>query len=71
MKSDAQSSSSLSNLLSVQDAAKILGVSPWTVRSWLSQRKLSFIKVGRLTRLSPAVLQQFINRNTVQARGGL
>jgi excisionase family DNA binding protein len=50
-------------LLNVPEAAKVLGVSPWTLRQWLSQRQLPFIKIGRLTKLRPSDLQSFIEAN--------
>ena len=54
-------------LMTVQEAADYLGVSPGTLRNWLSARRLPFVKVGRLTRLSRLVLDEFIEENTVEA----
>jgi excisionase family DNA binding protein len=47
-------------LLSVKEAANILGVSVWTLRQWLSQRRIAIVKVGRLTKLQLEDLQAFI-----------
>jgi excisionase family DNA binding protein len=47
-------------LLSVPEAATILGVSVWTLRQWLSQRRIAIVKVGRLTKLQLEDLQAFI-----------
>ena len=52
-------------LLSVQQAAVYLGVRPGTLRNWLSARRIAYVKVGRLTRLSADTLNQFIAEHTV------
>ena len=54
-------------LLSVPEAAKILGVSIWTLRQWLSQRRIAMIKVGRLTKLTMKDIFDFIERNRKEA----
>jgi len=38
-------------LLSIQDAATMLGATEAAVRKWLAQRRLPVVKLGRLTRL--------------------
>lgn len=52
-------------LLSVYEAAEYLGVQPGTLRNWLSARRLAYVKVGRLTRLSSDTLNRFIAEHTV------
>ena len=44
----------MESLLSIEHAAEILSVSPWTLRLWAKQGKLSTIKLGarRLVRRS-------------------
>jgi excisionase family DNA binding protein len=54
-------------LLSVPEAARILGVSIWTLRQWLSQRRIAMIKVGRLTKLTMKDILEFIERNRKEA----
>jgi excisionase family DNA binding protein len=54
-------------LLSIPEVANILGVSEWTLRQWLSQRRLPFIKVGRLTKIRPEDLEAFIQRHRQEA----
>jgi excisionase family DNA binding protein len=54
-------------LLSVSEAARILGVSIWTLRQWLSQRRIAMIKVGRLTKLTMRDIFEFIERNRKEA----
>jgi excisionase family DNA binding protein len=55
-------------LVSVKEAAGILGVSVWTLRQWLSQRRIAVVKVGRLTKLQLHDLQAFIAGNRREAR---
>jgi excisionase family DNA binding protein len=58
----------LLSLLSVPEAAKILGVSQWTLRQWLCQRRLPVVKVGRLTKLRLQDLERFIEAHVEPAR---
>jgi excisionase family DNA binding protein len=50
----------ISKLLSIKDAATMLGLSPWTLRHYLCQGKLPFVKIGRRTLLEPSVLEDLI-----------
>lgn len=43
-------------LLKVQDAAERLGVSCGTLRNWLSERRLPFVKLGSATRIRESVI---------------
>lgn len=52
-------------LMSVEEAATYLGVQPGTLRNWLSARRIAYVKVGRLTRLSSDTLNRFIAEHTV------
>ncbi len=54
-------------LLSVDAAAQYLGVSPGTLRNWVSMRRIEYVKVGRLTRFSSAALDRYIAAHTVEA----
>jgi excisionase family DNA binding protein len=54
-------------LLNVPEAARILGVSVPTLRQWLSQRRITMIKVGRLTKLTMKDIFEFIERNRKEA----
>ena len=56
------------SLLTVKQAADYLGISVYTMRNWLSQRRLTFLKVGRCTRLEQTDLEEFAQKNKVKAR---
>jgi len=52
----------MEQLLSVEQvAAKLGGVSKWTVHAWLSQGKLQRTKVGRRTMIRESELEKVIN----------
>ena len=53
-------------MLSVEEAADHLGISTGTMRNWLSMRRVEYVKVGRLTRVSQAALDRYITANTVR-----
>ena len=58
---------SVGPLLSVEEAATYLGVSQGTLRNWLSMRRIDYVKVGRLTKLSRDTLDRYIAEHTVEA----
>lgn len=47
-------------------AEKLGGVSPWTIRSWLSQGRLKRTKVGRRTMITEEELERFVKHCGVQ-----
>jgi len=58
----------MEKLLSVEAAAQALGgISPWTVRAWLSQRKLLKVKIGRRTMIAESELERFLSDNAKRA----
>jgi excisionase family DNA binding protein len=54
-------------LLSVGEAAEYLGISAGTLRNWISMRRIEYVKVGRLTRITQAALDRYVAANTVRA----
>ncbi len=52
-------------LISVQEAADYIGLSPDTVYTMVSQRRIPYVKVGRLTKFDIALLDQWIKQNTM------
>jgi predicted DNA-binding transcriptional regulator AlpA len=50
-------------LISAEDAAAILGVAEQTLRGWRFENRIdqpAYVRVGRLVRYRPSVLQQWI-----------
>jgi excisionase family DNA binding protein len=60
----------LSRLLSEDEAAELLGVSPQTLSVWRCTKRypLAFIKAGRLVRYRQADLAKFIESRCVRPR---
>jgi excisionase family DNA binding protein len=50
----------------VKSAAKLLAVSPWTIRAYIRQAKLTPVRFGRLVRLEESEIQRFIASAKVQ-----
>ena len=57
-------------LLTVDQAAERLGLKPATIRFWIWQRKIRFVRIGRAVRIPVAVVEDIIERGTVPARRG-
>ena len=57
------------HLLTVIQAAELLGISPWTMRQWISDGKIEFVNYGNgLVRVKRSVLDGFVARNTIRAK---
>jgi len=55
-------------LLSMTDVSRILGISRNTLYSWLYQRRVTCVKVGRLNKFHPCDIEKFIKDHRVEAR---
>jgi len=58
----------MGQMVNAVEAAKVLGVSVWTVRQWSSRRKLPFYKVGRLTKFKMSDLEAWLEQGKVEAQ---
>jgi excisionase family DNA binding protein len=56
-----------SPLYDIDEASAYLKIQPGTLRNWLSARRLGYVKVGRLTRISKLELDRFLAAHTVAA----
>lgn len=54
--------------LDVKAAGKVLGVSPFTVRTWIRESRIPFFRCGRRIVFAMADLEQFLADNRVEAR---
>ncbi len=52
-------------LISIQDAAQYTDLSVQTLYKMVSQRRIPFVKMGRLTKFDVALLDTWIKQNTV------
>jgi excisionase family DNA binding protein len=54
----------MNRLLSVGQAADCIGISVHTLYTMVSQRRIPFVKVGRLTKFDVDKLKEWIESNT-------
>ena len=47
-------------LKNIEEAAGLLGISPWTVRSYIIQGKLRPVRIGRRVLIEEAELERFV-----------
>ena len=53
-------------LLSVKEAAERLNISIFTLRGWISQRRVRFVKLGRRTMFRPTDLEELISGSVIE-----
>ena len=52
-------------LITIQETAEYTGLSPFTLYTMVSQRRIPFVKVGRLVKFDVGLLDAWIKQNTV------
>ena len=58
----------LEPLLDVKRAANLLGISVKTLRDWIQERKIDYVKAGKRVMIQPDTIREFISQNTRRAR---
>jgi excisionase family DNA binding protein len=51
--------------MNIKEAAAYLDLSPHTLYTMVSQRRVSFVKMGRLVKFDAGLLDKWIKQNTV------
>ena len=54
------------NLMGISEASKILGVSSGTLYVWVCQRRVPYVKIGRLTKFDLNDLSAWIEEHKVK-----
>ncbi len=54
-------------LITIKEASEYLGIKVNTLYSWVSQKKIDYIKMGRLIKYDIKVLDKYIENNSVEA----
>jgi excisionase family DNA binding protein len=49
-------------LVDVKEAARLVSLSPWTIRKYIGQGKLRIVRIGRRVLLEPAELERLIEK---------
>jgi excisionase family DNA binding protein len=57
----------MSEQLTVPEAAERLGLSPYTIYSWIQRRRIAYVKLGRSVRISSSEVRRLIRQGTVKA----
>jgi excisionase family DNA binding protein len=58
----------MTQLLTVKQAAELLGLKVATIRAWLLRRKLPRVNCGRAVRIPMEAIEQFIAENKIPSR---
>jgi excisionase family DNA binding protein len=53
-------------LLDVPRSAHLLGISVKTLRDWIQDRRIEYVKVGARVMIRPETIRQFVSKNTRQ-----
>jgi excisionase family DNA binding protein len=59
----------MEHLLTIETAAEVLGISPWTVRAYIRDSKLHAVHIGRLVRIEQAEVRRFIEQAKADEEG--
>jgi excisionase family DNA binding protein len=54
----------------VRETAEELGLSPATLRAWIRERRIGYIRLGRAVRVPASEIRRLIERGTVPAIRG-
>jgi excisionase family DNA binding protein len=58
-------------LLTMEQAAELLNVTPRMIRRLIAERRIGYVKVGRYVRLRPKHIEEYLSANDHPAsRGG-
>jgi len=55
-------------LINAQELSNMLGISVNTAYSWVSQKKIPFVKCGRLTKFDVQKIEEWIKENSVEEK---
>ena len=55
----------MQRLMSVKEAAAYVGLSPHTVYAMVNQRRIPYVKVGRLVKFDQAMLDAWLKQHTI------
>lgn len=53
-------------LLTIKELSVYLGVKPHTLYTWVSQRRIPFVKCGRLTKFDLRSIDDWISKNSIK-----
>jgi excisionase family DNA binding protein len=59
----------MENLIGPGEAARALGIQPATLYTWVTRRKIPFVKVGGALRFRPSALQEWLRQREFSPKG--
>jgi excisionase family DNA binding protein len=59
-----------SRLIGYREAAERLGLSEFTVRRYVSERRVPYVKIGAAVRFDTTALEQWIDKHRIEPSGG-
>ncbi len=55
-------------LININELSEYIGLSTSTIYSWVSQTRIPFVKLGRLTRFDLQKIEEWIEENSVEEK---
>ena len=55
-------------LINVKQLSESTGLSVFTLYSWINQKRIPYVKVGRLVRFDPKKIEKWIDEKTVEEK---
>jgi len=55
-------------LININELSEYIGMSPSTIYSWVSQRRIPFVKCGRLTKFDLERINEWIEESSVEEK---
>jgi excisionase family DNA binding protein len=65
MKTEAEPAE---KLLNVRGLSHLIGVKQPTIRKWVHERRIPFLKVGRCVRFRPSPIERWLKRSSFEGR---
>ena len=53
------------NLITVEELAVVFGLAPQTIRNWVAQKKLPYVKIGKRNMFLVGSLQKWLDRKEI------
>lgn len=60
----------MADLVNLKEASTELRISIYALRSWISQKRLPCVRLGRRVLLRREDIEEFVNKNVVEAKEG-
>ena len=54
------------HLINISELSELMGLSVNTLYTWVSQRRIPYVKIGRLTKFNAGVIDSWINAHSVE-----